>query len=74
VFLPGPYGIGIKQGNVALKKWVDSRLNLMKKKDTFIQILKNNVPPRLFAAFSDNVLRPKNNFGYNTVDPQTVCP
>jgi polar amino acid transport system substrate-binding protein len=73
-FLSGPYGIGIKQGNVALKRWVDSRLNLMKKKDTFIQILRNNVPPRLFAAFQDNVLRPKNNFGYAAVDPTTVCP
>jgi polar amino acid transport system substrate-binding protein len=73
-FLPGPYGIGIKQGNTALKKWVDSRLNLMKKKDLFIQILKNNVPPRLFVAFQNNVLRPKNNFGYNKVDPTTVCP
>ena len=46
----------------------------MKKNDTFIQILRNNVPPRLFAAFQDNVLRPKNNFGYNAVDPTTVCP
>jgi polar amino acid transport system substrate-binding protein len=73
-FLPGPYGIGIKQGNTALKKWVDSRLNLMKKRDLFIGILKNNVPPRIFAAFQDNVLRPKNNFGYNKVDPTTVCP
>jgi polar amino acid transport system substrate-binding protein len=74
VFLQAPYGIGIKQGNTALKKWVDARLNLMKKKDTFVNILKNNVPPRLFAAFQDNVLRPKNNFGYNAVDPTTVCP
>jgi len=74
VFLPGPYGIGIKQGNVALKKWVDARLNLMKKKDTFIKILKNNVPARLFTAFQNNVLRPKNNFGYSSVDPTTVCP
>ena len=73
-FLQAPYGIGIKQGNVALKRWVDARLNLMKKKDLFIGILKNNVPARLFAAFSDNVLRPKNNFAYNTVDPTTVCP
>jgi len=73
-FLPGPYGIGIKQGNVALKKWVDARLNLMKKKDIFVRILKNNVPARLFTAFQDNVLRPKNNFGYNAVDPTTVCP
>jgi polar amino acid transport system substrate-binding protein len=73
-FLQAPYGIGIKQGNVALKKWVDARLNLMKKKDIFINILKNNVPPRLFTAFQNNVLRPKNNFAYNAVDPTTVCP
>jgi polar amino acid transport system substrate-binding protein len=74
VFITGPYGIGIKQGNVSLKRWVDSRLNLMKQKDTFIRILRNNVPPRLFTAFQRNVLRPKNNFSYSTIDPTTVCP
>jgi polar amino acid transport system substrate-binding protein len=74
VFLQGPYGIGIKQGKATLKKWVDSRLNLMKQRDIFNTILKNNVPARLFVAFQNNILRPKNNFGYNTVDPQTVCP
>jgi polar amino acid transport system substrate-binding protein len=73
-FLPGPYGIGIKQGNVALKRWVDARLNLMKQKDIFIRILRNNVPARLVPAFSDSVLRPKNNFGYSAVDATTVCP
>jgi polar amino acid transport system substrate-binding protein len=73
-FLPGPYGIGIKQGNVALKRWVDARLNLMKKKDIFIRILRNNVPARLVPAFSDSVLRPKVNFGYSAVDATTVCP
>jgi polar amino acid transport system substrate-binding protein len=76
-FLAQPYGIGIKQGNVALKRWVDARLNLMKQKDIFIRILRNNVPSRLLAAFSKNVLRPKNNFGY-TLPPapsvETVCP
>ena len=46
----------------------------MKKKDTFIRILRNNVPARLVPAFSDSVLRPKNNFGYSAVDPTTVCP
>jgi polar amino acid transport system substrate-binding protein len=73
-FLPGPYGIGIKQGKVSLKRWVDSRLNLMKQKDQFMPILRNNTPPRLTAAFSDNILRPKVNIAYNTVDPTTVCP
>jgi polar amino acid transport system substrate-binding protein len=73
-FLPGPYGIGIKQGNVALKRWVDARLNLMKKNDIFIRILRNNLPARLVPAFTDSILRPKQNFGYNAVDPVTVCP
>ena len=37
VFLEQPYGIGIKQGNVELKRWVDARLNLMKQKDLFVR-------------------------------------
>jgi polar amino acid transport system substrate-binding protein len=73
-FLQAPYGIGIKQGNVAMKKWVDSRLNLMRHKDLFNTILKNNVPSRVFASFQKNVLRPHQTFQYNTVDPSTVCP
>ena len=41
LFLPLPYGIGIKQGNTALTAWVNSRLNLMKKRDLFFPILRN---------------------------------
>jgi len=77
LFLEGPYGIGIKQGNVALKRWVDARLNLMKKKDTFQQIIKNNVAPRFVNAFSKNILRPNNTFTYraaNLPSVDTVCP
>jgi polar amino acid transport system substrate-binding protein len=76
-FLALPYGIGIKQGNVAMKRWVDSRLALMKKRDTFMQILRNNVPKRFVAGFSKNILRPNNNFAYAPADapaPDTVCP
>jgi polar amino acid transport system substrate-binding protein len=73
-FLQAPYGIGIKQDNVAMKKWVDSRLNLMRQKDLFNTILKANVPNRVFASFQKNILRPKQTFQYNTVDPSTVCP
>jgi len=73
-FLQAPYGIGIKQGNVAMKKWVDSRLQLMQKKDQFNGILKANVPNRVFASFQKNILRLKQNFEYNTTDPSTVCP
>ena len=41
-FLEGPYGIGIKQGNVQLKRWVDARLNLMKQKDLFAPIIEQH--------------------------------
>jgi polar amino acid transport system substrate-binding protein len=76
LFLPLPYGIGIKQGNVALKRWVDSRLELMRKKDTFLQILKNNVPGRFVESFSKNIPRPNNTLAYappNAPSADTVC-
>jgi len=73
LFLPLPYGIGIKQGNTALKAWVDSRLNLMKKRDLFLPILKNSVPPAQVVPFSKNILRPKQGIVYNQTDITTVC-
>jgi polar amino acid transport system substrate-binding protein len=73
-FLALPYGIGIKQGNTAMKRWVDSRLELMRKRDLFLTILKNNVAGRYVPIFSKNILRPKVNFGYTQGDPTTVCP
>jgi polar amino acid transport system substrate-binding protein len=74
LFLPLPYGIGIKQGNTELKAWIDSRLNLMKKRDLFFPILKNTVPPAQVVPFSKNILRPKQGFTYNPIDITTVCP
>ena len=74
LFLPGPYGIGIKQGNVAMKRWVDAALERMRQKDLFFPILKNTVPPAQVPPFSKNILRPKQTFGYNRGDITTVCP
>ncbi len=77
IFQEGPYGIGIKQGNVALKRWIDARLNLMKQKDLFLPIIRNNIAPRFVPAFSKNILRPNNNFGYRAAglpSLDTVCP
>jgi polar amino acid transport system substrate-binding protein len=74
LFLPGPYGIGIKQGNVALKRWVDAVLQRMRMRDLFFPILKNTVPPKQVPPFSKNILRPKQTFGYNQGDITTVCP
>jgi polar amino acid transport system substrate-binding protein len=73
LFLPLPYGIGIKQGNTAMKRWVDSRLNLMAKKDAFVPLLKQTVPARFLPAFSKNVLRPKQVFYYTKGDLTAQC-
>jgi polar amino acid transport system substrate-binding protein len=72
-FLEGPYGIGIKQGNTALKRWVDSRLEVMRKRDLFNTILRNNVPARVFPTFQRSILRPNNTFGYTQGDLTTQC-
>jgi polar amino acid transport system substrate-binding protein len=77
LFLEGPYGIGMKQGNVELKRWVDARLNLMKRKDLFLPILRNNIAPRFVPAFSRNILRPNNDLRYpppGAPSADTVCP
>ena len=76
-FLALPYGIGIRQGNAAMKRWVDSRLELMRKQDRFMAILRNNVPARFVQGFSRNILRPNNTFGYapaGSPSADTVCP
>ena len=76
-FIAAPFGIGIKQGNTALKAWVDARLELMRKKDQFFPILKANVPARFLNAFSKSILRPNNTFGYpspTAPSADTVCP
>jgi polar amino acid transport system substrate-binding protein len=77
VFLTAPYGIGIRQGHTAMRRWVNARLELMRQRDIFVRILRNNVPARLFRAFRGNVLRPRNTFRYvrqNEPSPETVCP
>jgi polar amino acid transport system substrate-binding protein len=76
-FLVLPYGIGIKQGNTAMKRWVDSRLGIMKKRDLFLPILRNNFAKRFAASFSKNILRPKQDFKYapaGAPSVDTVCP
>jgi polar amino acid transport system substrate-binding protein len=77
VFLEAPYGIGIRQGYTAMKRWVDARLNLMKRRDLFLPILRNNFAPRFVRSFSRNILRPRQDFAYRSASLpsiDTVCP
>ena len=76
-FLEAPYGIGIRQGNTAMKRWVDSRLNIMKRRDLFLPILRNHFAPRFVRSFSGNILRPRQDFAYRSASApsiDTVCP
>jgi polar amino acid transport system substrate-binding protein len=76
-FLALPYGIGIRQGHTAMKAWVDSRLEIMRRADRFMSILRNNVPARFVPGFSRNILRPRNTFTYappTAPAVETVCP
>lgn len=77
VFLVAPYGIGMRQGYAAMKKWVDSRLAIMKRTDAFLPILRRHFAPRFVRTFSRNILRPKQDFAYrsaNLPSIDTVCP
>ena len=76
-FLEAPYGIGIRQGNTAMKRWVDSRLNLMKRRDLFLPILRDHFAPRFVQSFAGNILRPRQDFAYRSASLpsiDTVCP
>jgi polar amino acid transport system substrate-binding protein len=76
-FLASPYGIGIRQGDRAMKRWVDSRLAAMKQRDLFMPILRNNFARRFVPSFSRNILRPKQNIAYppaSAPSVDTVCP
>ena len=74
-FLKLPWGIGIFKGNKAMKRWVDSRLAILKKRNQFLKILKRNVNPTLFDAFENNVPTPKRTLKYPPTEEQELpCP
>jgi polar amino acid transport system substrate-binding protein len=75
-FLNLPWGIGIRQGETDMKRWVDAAIRLMTKNDEFATILKKNAPRRFWKEFLTNVPRPK---GKRIVypgasDPAALCP
>src|SRR5918999_2628416 len=76
-FLVAPYGIGMRQGNTAMKRWVDARLGLMKQGDLFLPILRNHFADRFVTSFTRNILRPRQDFQYRSASLpsiDTVCP
>jgi polar amino acid transport system substrate-binding protein len=74
-FLAVPYGIGIRKGETAMKRWVDAAILLMKRRDEFWPILKRNSPRRFWSFFRTNVPRPKTRESYPRANPpENNCP
>jgi polar amino acid transport system substrate-binding protein len=74
-FLAIPYGIGIRKGETAMKRWVDAAVLQMKRRDEFWAIMKRNSPRRFWTFFRTNAPRPKTKEAYPRGRvPETECP
>lgn len=74
-FLNIPYGIGIRKGETAMKRWVDAAILHMKRRDEFWRILKANSPRRFWKFFRTQVPRPKTKEAYpRGRTPEAECP
>ncbi|MDQ3778897.1 MAG: transporter substrate-binding domain-containing protein [Actinomycetota bacterium] len=79
LFLNIPYGIGIRKGDVAMKRWVDAALLQMKRRDEFWRILQRNSPRAFWRFFRTRVPRPGTRERYprgtaSNPAPAEACP
>lgn len=64
-FLQIPWGIGIRKGETAMKRWVDAALRRLQARDFFFQVaLRKNAPRSLLDDFAPNVPRPGKSLRY----------
>jgi polar amino acid transport system substrate-binding protein len=74
-FLAVPYGIGIRKGEVEMKRWVNAAILHMKRRDEFWAILRRNSPRTFWKLFLTNVPRPKTKEAYPRGRvPENECP
>jgi polar amino acid transport system substrate-binding protein len=74
-FLAIPYGIGIRKGETAMKRWVDAAILQMKRRDELWAIMKQNSPRRFWTFFRNNAPRPKSRESYPRGRvPENECP
>jgi polar amino acid transport system substrate-binding protein len=75
IFLRVPWGIGIRKGETAMKRWVDAALRGMKARNMFWPIMRRTVPRRFYPTFRKNVPSPTNTPVYpRTNPPDQRCP
>lgn len=74
-FLSVPWGVGIRKGEVDMKRWVDAAIRGMKARDMFWGILRRTIPRRFFPLFKKNAPSPKVNLKYpRAAPPENSCP
>jgi len=74
-FLNVPWGVGIRKGEVDMKRWVDAAIRGMKARDQFWAILRRTIPRRFFPLFRKNAPSPKVTLKYpRGAPPENNCP
>jgi polar amino acid transport system substrate-binding protein len=74
-FLDVPWGVGIRKGETAMKRWVDAAIRGMKARDMFWGILKRTIPRRFYATFRSNAPSPRVTPRYPRGNPpENNCP
>lgn len=74
-FLNVPWGVGIRKGEVDMKRWVDAAIRGMKARDQFWAILRRTIPRRFFPLFRKNAPSPTVTLKYpRGAPPENNCP
>jgi polar amino acid transport system substrate-binding protein len=74
-FLAVPWGIGIRSGETAMKRWVDAAIRAMSARNMFWPIMRRTVPRRFYPTFRKNVPSPTNKLRYPVGrPPENNCP
>jgi polar amino acid transport system substrate-binding protein len=75
LFLNVPWGIGIRKGETAMRRWVNTAVNGMAARNMFWPIMRRTVPRRFFPDFRRSVPSPTNKLRYpRATTPENNCP
>jgi polar amino acid transport system substrate-binding protein len=74
-FLNVPWGIGIRKGETAMRRWVNTAVSGMAARNMFWPIMRRTVPRRFFPDFRKSVPSPTNKLRYpRATTPENNCP
>jgi polar amino acid transport system substrate-binding protein len=77
LFARAPWGIGIRTGERAMRRWVNSRLELLRQRNRFARILRAHTSPSFFTTLRSNVPTPRRRLRYpraTSAEEMLPCP